>query len=236
MAISKPLQPIFEAIPQRYDLINHIFTLGMDSGWRRKAAKMCVANHPLRFLDLGCGTGDLTLDVARFSDNTLVQVGLDFSRPMLEKAKIKIKELSLVKNINFVEGNAGSLPFHDGVFDSVGIAFAFRNLVYKNNLAQLHFKEVYRVLTGNGRYVIIESSQPESKILLALDHFYLKYLVFWLGYLISRNKVAYRYLVNSALDFYSAKQIREMLIHAGFKEVVQIPLFFGAVCIHIAQK
>jgi demethylmenaquinone methyltransferase / 2-methoxy-6-polyprenyl-1,4-benzoquinol methylase len=236
MATDKHLQPIFEAIPQRYDLINHIFTLGMDSGWRRKAAAFCVANHPSRFLDLGCGTGDLTLDVAYHSDDTLVQLGLDFSRPMLEKAKIKLEKLTKVKNVNFIEGNAGNLPFNDGVFDSVGIAFAFRNLVYKNKLAQPHFREVFRVLTRTGRYVIIESSQPESNIMRFLDHFYLKYLVFWLGYLISRNKGAYRYLVKSALDFYNAKEIKEMLIQAGFKEVIQLPQFFGAVCIHIAQK
>jgi len=163
---------------------------------------MCLSNRPEHFLDIGCGTGDLTVEVANRSNENLVQIGLDYSKPMLDRAKVKTRIFFSNRIIDFVEGNAAELPFGSGVFDSVGIAFAFRNLTYKNPLAKLHLKEVYRVLSSKGRYVIVESSQPDAKFIRTLDHLYLKYFVFWLGYLISGNKGAYRYLSQSAANFY----------------------------------
>ena len=169
----KPLQRMFTIVPPRYDLINHLITLGLDNRWRRKAAIECLTSHPGRVLDLGCGTGDLIIAIARVSANDAEFTGIDYSQPMLEIAARKTELLARGRNISFIYGDAASLPFPDGYFDCVGISFAFRNLTYKNPLAQLHLSEVRRVLSTGGRYVIVETSQPKSKLIRKIFHLYL---------------------------------------------------------------
>jgi demethylmenaquinone methyltransferase/2-methoxy-6-polyprenyl-1,4-benzoquinol methylase len=109
-------------------------------------------------------------------------------------------------------------------------------LTYKNPLCTPHLAEVLRVLRQGGRYVIVESSQPETKIMKTLFHFYLHAFVAPVGALLSGNKGAYHYLAGSASRFYSSKKIREMLVTTGFGKVIYRQLFFGVAGIHIAIK
>lgn len=233
---NQPLNSMFIAVPPQYDLINHVITLGMDNHWRRLAAKVCLEGKPLRILDLGCGTGDLTLNLARLAKENVEIVGVDYSPPMLERAREKATMAGVGGKVKFIHGDATSLPFPDGYFDCVGISFAFRNLTYKNPLRAPHLAEVLRVLGQGRRYVIVESSQPRNRIVRTFFHLYLHAFVTPVGTLISGNKGAYHYLGESASRFYSPKKIREMLVTAGFREVNYRPLFFGATGIHVATK
>lgn len=233
---SKPLHHMFTAIPGRYDLINHVITLGQDTRWRDKASRECLKSRPARVLDLCCGTGDLTISIARLAENSLEITGLDYSQPMLDIAHKKAELLARGKKISFIHGDAGNLPFPDGYFDCAGISFAFRNLTYKNPLMQQHLSEVYRVLKSDGHFVIVESSQPKSKFIREIYHLYLRSFVFCTGYLLSGNRQAYRYLAESAARFYNSKEIKEMLIKTGFRRVSSQPFLFGAVAIHVATK
>ncbi|HEY82354.1 MAG TPA: ubiquinone/menaquinone biosynthesis methyltransferase [Dehalococcoidia bacterium] len=235
MSPNIPLHHIFTAVPGRYDLINHIITWGLDWWWRRRAAEECLRSQPARVLDLACGTGDLGLNIAQLAPNSLAVLGLDYSRPMLEIAAGKAKTLA-GQNISFIHGDAANLPFPDGSFDCVGISFAFRNLTYRNPLAPHHLAEVRRVLNPGGRYVIVESSQPESKLIRGLFHLYLRWFVYPIGHLLSGNKRAYHYLAQSAARFYTAEEVKAMLLRAGFREVHYHPLLFGAAAIHVAIK
>ena len=233
---NRPLQRMFMAVPPRYDLINRIFTLGMDKKWRDKATLKCLSARPHVFLDICCGTGDLSVNVARMASQEVSIMGIDYSQPMLEKAVEKSKEVTARVNFNLIQGDSSALPLNDESIDCAGISFAFRNMTYKNPLRQKHIAEVFRVLRKGGRYVIVESSQPESKFIRIFFHLYVRTFVFWIGYLISGNKGAYKYLVESVADFYTPVQIKEMLINAGFSEVEYQPLFFGASGIHVASK
>jgi len=232
----RPLHGMFKAIPPHYDLVNRIITLGMDKRWRRLASQTCLENRPQAVLDLGCGTDDLTINIARLSEKHTEIVGLDYSQPMLEKAQKKAAKAGLANIIRFIPGDAASLPFPDDHFDCVGISFAFRNLTYKNPLASAHLAEVKRVLKPGGRYVIVESSQPENPLIRALFHLYLRIFVAPLGITLSGNKSAYRYLAESARRFYSPSEIKDMLLAVGFRDVHYRALFFGAAGIHVAVK
>ncbi len=101
---------MFTAVPPRYDLINRIVTWGFDQRWRRTAALACLASSPKRVLDIGCGTGDLAIAIARLADGDLELVGLDYSQLMLKIAQRKAGQLSGIK-MTFVHGDADSLPF-----------------------------------------------------------------------------------------------------------------------------
>ena len=233
---AKPLQRMFTAVPPRYDLINSIITWGMDERWRRAAARACLAASPKRVLDIGCGTGDLIINIARMAKEDIELVGLDYSPPMLAKATAKAKRLVPHRKITFTEGDVTSLPFPNGHFDCVGISFAFRNLTYKNPLSQPHLAEVLRVLVPGGRYVIVETSQPACRLIRWLFHIYLRVFVANVGQWLSGNKGAYNYLAESAANFYSPGEVKQLLAGAGFREVSDRPLFFGATGVHVAVK
>lgn len=232
----RPLHGMFNAVPPHYDLVNRIITLGLDKRWRRLASQTCLENKPKAILDLGCGTGDLTISIARLAEKNTEIVGLDYSEPMLERAQKKAVKAGVGKLIRFIHGDATSLPFADAHFDCVGISFAFRNLTYNNPLALAHLAEVKRVLKTGGRYVIVESSQPQSRLIRVLFHLYLRIFVAPVGIMLSGNLGAYRYLAESVRRFYSPSEVRDMLLAAGFRDIRYRALLFGASGIHVALK
>ncbi len=227
---------MFTAIPQHYDLINSIITWGMDKGWRARAARECLKSKPSRVLDLCCGTGDMTINLARFAEEGVTIKGVDYSEPMLEVAKEKTALLSRNNNIMFTSADASDLPFPDMLFDCVCISFAFRNLTYNNPHAETHLREVLRVLKPGGRFIIVESSQPDSKLLRGLYHLYMRWFVYRIGSMLSGNKQAYHYLAESAARFSTSNEVADMLITTGFRQVSFKPLFLGVAGIHIAVR
>ncbi|MEW6143018.1 MAG: ubiquinone/menaquinone biosynthesis methyltransferase [Chloroflexota bacterium] len=231
---SRPLYTMFMAVPPRYDIVNHIVTLGLDIGWRNLAARECLAAGAKTFLDLGCGTGDLALTVSRTAAGTAAIVGLDYSRPMLDRAVIKARRRHAVAN--FIQGDAAALPFPDSSLECVGISFAFRNLTYKNPNTRQYLSEVLRVLRPGGRFVIVESSQPPSAIFNWIFQRYVRWFVRPAGVIVSGNPGAYRYLSESVARFYTATEAVKLLLDAGFSQVTFRRLFFGAAALHIAVK
>ncbi|MDD5288110.1 MAG: bifunctional demethylmenaquinone methyltransferase/2-methoxy-6-polyprenyl-1,4-benzoquinol methylase UbiE [Dehalococcoidales bacterium] len=232
----KPLHSIFTAVPGRYDLINRIFTWGLDAKWRLKAARLCLETQPKMILDLCCGTGDLAIGLAQLANPSTEIVGFDYSPPMLERAREKASHFTLKNSLTFVHGDVTDLPFPDGYFDCIGISFAFRNLTYKNPKTERYLAEIVRVLKEGGQFVIVESSQPPNIIIRKLDHLYLRTFVRWMGSCLSKNKPAYTYLTESASRFYTAEELGDLLIKSGFSKVTVKRLLFGATAIHVAVK
>jgi len=236
MSQSSSLYRMFNALPSRYDLVNHVITWNLDRRWRRLAAQECLATQPKRVLDLGCGTGGLAINLARLARGNTEIFALDFSPAMLEIAKKKAEMEPGQIKIRFTQGEATTLPYPDGYFDCVGISFAFRNLTYKNPEAGRHIAEIVRVLRPGGRCVIVESSQPKQTAIRKLFHLYLRWFVTRVGHALSGNRGAYYYLAESAARFYNTEEVREMLLATGFRQVSFRPLLSGVAGIHVAVK
>jgi demethylmenaquinone methyltransferase/2-methoxy-6-polyprenyl-1,4-benzoquinol methylase len=230
------LRDVFTAVPAHYDLINHLMTWGLDIRWRQMAARQCLASQPRRVLDLCCGTGDLAITIARLAGSNTEVTGIDYSQPMLEIAERKAEKLGYKGRLSLVFGDIASIPFPEAYFDCIGTSFAFRNLTYKNPLAERYIAEVLRVLNIGGRFFIVETSQPRLRLIKKLYHLYLRYFVFRLGWLISGNREAYHYLADSAENHYDPEELKKLLIEAGFRQVSFRRLFLGAASIHIAIK
>jgi len=230
----KPLQKMFNQVPDNYDFLNRLLTLRLDEIWRKKAAKAILKEKPETVMDLGTGTGDLAVRLAKKQNNIYV-TGYDFSDSMLDVARKKAKKYSL-ENISFIEGDAAEMPFQDNYFDIVGISFAFRNITFKNPNTDLYLSEILRVLKPGGKFVIVESSQPRNKLVRAIFHAYLHYLVSGIGGKLSRSKGAYHYLAYSAKNFYSPSELKKLLVQHGFNSVKHKPMFFGAAALTIAEK
>lgn len=236
---SRFLHRVFTTVPPRYDLINHLITLGMDIGWRRIAARECLANLPENVLDLCCGTGDLAMTISALEGGKRRVLGIDFSLPMLTKAAGKAAVAATpAPRAAFICGDIAALPFPDDGFDSIGTSFAFRNLTYKNPLARKYLAEVLRVLKKGGRFVIVESSRPDprARLVRRLHEAYVRQFVFRLGWLISGSKESYAYLADSVSHYYNAEELRDLLLEAGFSRVTFARLFWGAAAVHVAIK
>jgi demethylmenaquinone methyltransferase/2-methoxy-6-polyprenyl-1,4-benzoquinol methylase len=232
------LHGVFTSVPPHYDLVNHLFTLWMDGRWRRLVVRECLKDSPQKVLDICCGTGDLSLAIANMGGESIEVIGIDFSRSMLEKAEQKTGKRGLSSRVSFIGGDIAAIPFLGGHFDCVGVSFAFRNLTYNNPFAGKYIAEVIRILKPGGKLVIVESSQPRpgSKIIKWLHRFYVHHIVYRVGWLVSGNKEAYRYLSDSALNYYGAEELRRVLTESGFSRVSFRRLFLGAAAIHVAVK
>jgi demethylmenaquinone methyltransferase/2-methoxy-6-polyprenyl-1,4-benzoquinol methylase len=231
----RPLYRIFTDVPPSYDLINRLFTLRLDERWRKLAVKECLSGHPSRILDLCTGTGDLAIRLAKMSKGKPEITGYDYSIPMLDIAKRKAVK-AMQEKIAFIQGDAAAMPFSDGYFDAVGIAFAFRNLTFKNHDTPKFLAEIHRVLKPGGRFVIIESSQPQWTLLRALFRFYTRFIVYPIGSRISGNKAAYKYLSYSVINYYQPEEICTLLKDNGFSEVTFKRLSGGISALHVATK
>ena len=231
----RPLQKMFTSVPPSYDLLNRLLTMRLDQLWRKKAARICLENKPGGVLDLCCGTGDLVIHLGGMATAGTSLSALDYSMPMLDLAKKKAENKGLAA-IDFIHGDAAAMPFPDNHFDSIGIAFAFRNLTFHNPDRDRFMAEILRVLKPRGRFVIVETSQPGNLILRKLFHFYLRWITAPLGGILSGHYGAYKYLAHSARLYYNREELEQLLREAGFGVVRSELLVGGLTGIFVAEK
>jgi demethylmenaquinone methyltransferase/2-methoxy-6-polyprenyl-1,4-benzoquinol methylase len=231
----RPLEKMFNEVPARYDMLNRVLTWRLDERWRRMAARACLEGAPSMVLDLCTGTGDLAIRLAKQVNNETSIQAIDYSQPMLSEARKKAKEANL-RNIEFIHGDAASMPLENEVLDVIGIAFAFRNLTYKNRDREKFLDEIYRVLKPHGKFVIVESSQPQNRLIRSLFRLYLKIFVAGIGGWLSGHKGAYRYLAASARNFYEPAEIKQLLTGTGFNKVEHRPFLGGIAGLTVATK
>src|SRR5438045_3112711 len=184
---SKPayVREMFGSIAKRYDLANHVLSCGIDFYWRARAADIVASWQPGKIADLATGTGDLALALQKKLPDAEI-AGVDFLPEMLELAKQKgLRQPVLADAMN--------LPFGDGSFDCVTIAFGLRNL--ENCAAAL--VEMSRVIKSNGHLLVLEFSLPTTPILQAVYRFYLHRCLPLVGSLLTGKKNAYDYLGDS---------------------------------------
>jgi demethylmenaquinone methyltransferase/2-methoxy-6-polyprenyl-1,4-benzoquinol methylase len=237
-----PLHTFYGDIHSTYDRVNRIFTFGRDRSWRKRAARELLKMGPDRVLDLCTGTGDFALELASQSSrsgNETELTAFDFSEDMLKEAERKQEEIQKKKvqaTIRFLEGEASAMPFKDGHFDSMGITFGLRNLVYENSMALKHLAEMNRVLRPGGQLVVLESSKPLSPLWRVFNNFYLRSILPYLGGLISGNLKAYQYLASSSKNYYTIEEMQKILDTAGFDLVSSRSLFLGSVMLLVLEK
>ncbi len=233
-AKGKPLKKMFDQVPEKYDFLNRIMTLGLDEPWRKKAVNYIKAEQPLKVMDLGTGTGDMALRIAREIPAASI-TAYDFSGPMLSMARNKAQKQG-INNIEFIEGDAAAMPFDENSFDVIGISFAFRNITFRNKNTSIYLREILRVLKPGGKLIAVESSQPNNRLIRSGFHFYLKHIVSGLGERFGKARGAYHYLAYSARNFYSTTELTELLQSHGFGKVKHHRMFLGAAAITIAEK
>ena len=223
---ARPLHAMFTQVPPSYDLLNRLLTFRLDERWRKTAAEFCLAKRPKSILDLCTGTGDLALRLQQMAARDTRIAALDYSMPMLCKARLKAQKWD-IEGIGFIHGDAARMPFPDDQFDAIGMAFACRNLTFRNPDRDTFLSEIIRILKPGGRLVIIETSQPQNAFIRFLFHAYLEYLTVPIGGLISGHYGAYKYLAHSAKNYYHSAELADLLRESGFSKVTHFPRLLG---------
>ena len=226
------VQKIFGELSKTYELVNHVLTFGLDKRWRRKAARTAAEAKTGLWIDVCSGTGEMAENLFHLAGNRGRIVALDFSPQMLSKAADKSRD----RKISFALAEASRLPFADQACELVTISFATRNINISREALINYFREFHRVLKPGARFVNLETSQPRSKLVRRLFHFYVHVAVRPLGLFLSGSKVGYTYLSRTIPRFYDPEEFAQILGQAGFSRVDLDRLFLGVAAVHTAIK
>ena len=229
------VEQMFDSIARRYDIMNAAMSLGQHKHWRNKALKAAVKELPqktqLKILDIATGTGDVAFRLHELFPSALI-TGIDLSDGMLEIARKKLKGLPKKEQelIAFGKGDSLAMPFHDGEFDLVTVAYGVRNF---SDLRK-GIEEMRRVLAVGSVLCIIELSTPKGWITKPLYNLYSGKLIPLIGKRVTGDSRAYSYLPESIAACPQRDDMAALLYAAGFSHVEWHSLSFGALTYYIA--
>lgn len=221
------VRAMFAAIAGSYDLNNRVHSLGQDQAWRRFAVRWAGVRPGEHVLDVACGTGDLTHAFAGTPAARVV--GVDFTRGMLDRAEIKRRWLREARagKVRYLEGDAQDLPFPDGSFDVVSIAFGIRNVADPARA----LREMARVLRPGGRLIVLEFDRPRNPLVRWFNDLYCARVMPVTATWLSGDKSgAYKYLPASVATFLTRDQMEAALRDAGLVGVRSRALSLG-ICV-----
>ena len=223
----------FDSIAPTYDRLNHLLSFGRDYRWRHHALYHIIHKAQTQhILDVACGTGDMSLAMARCANPQTHIEAVDISRPMLQVMDEKIRRAHLDDRIHTQQADVTHLPFDDDTFDHVTVAFGVRNFQHPHHALQ----EIYRVLQVGGKVVILELSMPKNILFRPLYRLYFCHIVPFIGGLISGDKAAYRYLPASVQHFATPAKWCSTMRASGFHGVIAYSYTLGTCHLYVGRK
>jgi demethylmenaquinone methyltransferase/2-methoxy-6-polyprenyl-1,4-benzoquinol methylase len=221
---------MFDNISPKYDLLNHLLSMGIDVSWRKRVVRLLSKEKPESILDIATGTADLAIMMTKTGAKKIT--GTDISAGMLSVGQQKIERRGLTGQITLQQADAENLPFADNSFDAVTAAFGVRNF---ENLGK-GLSEMRRVLRPGGTLAILEFSQPEMFPFKQAYFFYFKNILPLIGRMVSKESRAYTYLPESVSAFPYGERFLRLLQEHGYQQAHQKKLTFGVATIYIAKK
>jgi demethylmenaquinone methyltransferase/2-methoxy-6-polyprenyl-1,4-benzoquinol methylase len=224
------VRAMFDRIAPRYEAMNTLMTLGLDAAWRRRAVRAARLAPGMRAVDVACGSGSLTRELARAVGRGGDVVGVDVSAGMLDVARRRAARGDAPEP-RYVEGDALALPVPDAAADAVTIAFGLRNMAdYGRCIA-----EMGRVTRPGGRVVVLEIAEPSGRIGRILSATWFGRIVPLLGRLAGDGD-AYRYLPDSVRSYPGPDAIARLMEAAGLADVRWHRLPPGLVTLHVGRR
>jgi demethylmenaquinone methyltransferase/2-methoxy-6-polyprenyl-1,4-benzoquinol methylase len=207
-------------------------SLGVHRLWKRWFVGTSGVREGDRVLDLAGGTGDIAALLLPLVGTTGNVVLGDINAAMLRAGRDRLLDRGFVRNLDYAQLNAEALPFPDGSFDAVTIAFGLRNVTDK----ALALREMHRVLKPGGRALVLEFSAGQSEWLKPLYEFHSFQVLPRLGEFIANDSESYRYLAESIRKHPDQATLKAMMEAAGFGQVDVRNLSAGIVAIHRGYK
>ena len=225
----KFIQGAFDSIALRYDLLNQILSFGMSERWRERSTKILLGDpdfSPKTILDLGCGTGKF-LECFLRSRPWESATGVDFSVAMLKKARETVSG-----NVMWLREDFDALPFLDSSFDLVISGFTLRSV---QNLPDF-LNTVRRILSPGGKAAFLDLTRPRNFLARLFFYPYLKFVLPFLGWLISGNQKAYDFLSGSVRSFQAPEDTIKLMQAAGYRDCTSKSFAFGTATLIIGVE
>lgn len=219
---------VFSSVAGDYDRMNDLMSAGLHRLWKRHYVATSGVRPGQRALDLAGGTGDIAaLLSGRVGDAGLVVLG-DINAQMLTVGRDRLLDRGVFANVRFARLNAEALPFPDGSFDLVTMAFGLRNVTDK----AAALREMRRVLRPGGKATVLEFSRLRAEPLKPLYDLYSFKVLPWLGRRVAGDADSYRYLAESIRKHPDQDTLAGMMREAGLQQVGYRNLSAGIVAIH----
>lgn len=214
------IESMFDEIAPTYDRLNHLFTLSIDTRWRREIIKNINDNNysSATILDLASGTGDLTAELMKLNAGRICAV--DISKNMLEIQRMKIRD----SRLELIQADVKNLPFDNDTFDIVTIGFGVRNFEYLEE----SLREIRRVMKTSGRLIVLEMFRSGGVKTNMFNLYFGKVMPF-IGNMISGSNYAYSYLFKSVSNFLTVPEFINLCSSCAFETEYYKNNFFGVV-------
>ena len=219
---------VFDSVASRYDLMNDLMSFGIHRIWKRVAVEFAGVREGQRVLDLAAGTGDLSARFSGLAGPGGLVVMTDINSAMLAQGRERMVDEGHLGNVAYLQVDAEAIPFPDGFFDCVTIAFGLRNVTHKEKA----LSEMARVLKPGGRALVLEFSHPSQRPLKALYDLYSFKALPMMGRLVARDAESYRYLAESIRMHPDQETLRSMMESAGLERCEYHNLTGGIVAVH----
>jgi demethylmenaquinone methyltransferase/2-methoxy-6-polyprenyl-1,4-benzoquinol methylase len=220
---------VFSSVASRYDLMNDLMSFGLHRVWKRFALEMSGVREGSRVLDVASGSGDLALAFARRAGPSGEVWITDVNAAMLAVGRDKLTDAGFLLPAALCD--AERLPFPEGRFDCVSVAFGLRNMTRKEQA----LAEMARVTRPGGRVLVLEFSRPTKMLEKPYELFSFQVLP-RLGRYVAKDEAAYRYLAESIRMHPDQEQLKTMMEAAGLARVEYFNLTAGVVALHRGYK
>ena len=221
---------VFDSVASKYDIMNDMMSMGIHRVWKNRLMARLRPSAGQKLLDVGGGTGDIAFKyLDRGGDDVTVY---DINHEMLAVGRDRAIDRGTLNGIQWMQGNAETLPFEDATFDAYTIAFCIRNVTHIDKA----LKEARRVLKPGGHFLCLEFSKVVQPGLSQIYDTYSFSILPKLGEMIANDRESYQYLAESIRRFPDQETFKAMIIDAGFDQVSYENLTGGVACIHSAWR
>ncbi len=226
---ARRVRGVFDSVAGKYDLMNDLMSGGRHRAWKAYTVMVANLREGQRVLDIAGGTGDLALAFSKKVGTTGQVVHTDINEAMLRTGRDRLLDAGVI--LPTVVCDAEKLPFPDGHFDVVSVAFGLRNMTHKDAA----LREMARVLKPGGKLLVLEFSQVAGPLRKAYDLYSFKVLP-RLGSLVAGDAESYRYLAESIRMHPNQQELKALMKSNGFGHVDFHNMTAGVVALHVGLK
>ena len=226
---ARRVRGVFDSVASKYDVMNDLMSGGLHRAWKAYTVMVANLREGQQVLDIAGGTGDLSMAFAKKVGRTGRVVHTDINEAMLRTGRNRLIDAGVV--LPTLVCDAEKLPFPDGHFDVVSVAFGLRNMTHKD----VALGEMCRVLKPGGKLLVLEFSKVAKPLSKIYDWYSFNVLP-QVGKLVAGDAESYRYLAESIRMHPGQEELKALMQQVGFGHVDYHNMTGGIAALHVGIK